>query len=309
MVHTKNDLLQQLASVEDFAKATKLQRLLKNPLKYIYAILFRDLWYKPTKKSKTIVSNAFFGTPIHVELPAGTEIYLSGGKTHPVEVKLAKFLIQQLQPGDVFVDVGAHYGYFSLLASCLVGKTGQVFAFEASPQTFKTLQKNKVTFQQLHVYNQAISNKNSSIVFYQFPNLFSEYNTFNVKQFMKETWFKDNPPLAINIPALSLSSVLTKKQIHPKLIKIDVEGAEFKVIEGAITYLKNNTPQIIMEYLSTSRGNETYKKAEALLSNLHYYPHLIDGQGQLKPLENVANYLDAQGLETENIVFKKQKPS
>lgn len=308
-MQTKNELLQQLATVEHFAKATKLQRLLKNPFKYIHAIVFRDFWYKQTKKSKAVFCKTFWGTPMHLELPAGTEIYLTTGKAHAVEIKLAKFLIQQLQAGDVFVDVGAHYGYFSLLASYLVGKTGQVFAFEAAPQTFKTLQKNKSAFQQLQVYNQAISNENSSMVFYQFPNLFSEYNTFNVEQFQQENWFKNNPPKAVNISALSLHHVLTEKKVHPKLIKIDVEGAELKVIEGAVSYLKNNNPQLIMEYLSTARGNETYKKAEALLGSLHYYPHLIDGCGQLKPLENVVAYLNTQGLETENIVFKKRMSS
>lgn len=305
-MQTKTELLQHLASVEHFAKATKLQRILKDPLKYIYAIVFRDLWYKQTKKSKAILSRTFFGIPMHIDLPAGTEIYLSGGKAHVVEIKLARFLIHQLLPGHVFVDVGAHYGYFSLLASYLVGKTGKVLAFEAAPETFNTLQKNKHSFQQLKVHNQAISNTKAELVFYQFPNLYSEYNTFDVDQFKQEAWFKNNPPQAINISAQSLHHVLSEKQLHPQLIKIDVEGAEFEVIEGAVPYLQAYTPLVIMEYLSTARGNKSYKKAETLLQKLHYYPNQININGQLNPIKDVAAYLDATGLETENIVFKKK---
>ena len=47
-----------------------------------------------------------------------------------------------LQRGDVFVDVGANIGYFSVLAACLVGEGGQVFAFEPDPDNFRLLRDN-----------------------------------------------------------------------------------------------------------------------------------------------------------------------
>jgi precorrin-6B methylase 2 len=52
------------------------------------------------------------------------------GKTMPFSL---------LRPGDIFVDVGARIGYFSLLAGCLVGPTGKVFAFEADSEVFQRL--------------------------------------------------------------------------------------------------------------------------------------------------------------------------
>ena len=47
-----------------------------------------------------------------------------------------------LHPGDVFVDLGAHTGYFTLLAADLVGATGHVFAFEPSPERYRELLRN-----------------------------------------------------------------------------------------------------------------------------------------------------------------------
>jgi len=144
-LYTKTELLKKLSKVEHFSKAGKIQRFFKHPFKYVYALVFRDIIYPTTQKSKSVISDTFFGVPMHLQLPVGTEIYLGKGKAHPAETKLARFLIQQLKPGDIFIDVGAHYGYFSLLASQLVGTTGKVFAFEAAPETYKCLQKNSLS--------------------------------------------------------------------------------------------------------------------------------------------------------------------
>ena len=57
----------------------------------------------------------------------------------PEETKLVSRLLEE---GDVFVDVGANLGYFTLIASDAVGKTGRVFAFEPEPNNFSLLQKN-----------------------------------------------------------------------------------------------------------------------------------------------------------------------
>lgn len=305
-VETKAILLHQLAAVTQYAKATKWQRFLKDPIKYLNTIIFKNCIYPITRKSKTVLSSTFFNVTMQLQLPAGIEIYLCKGKAHPAEIRLAQYLIHQLQPADTFVDVGAHYGYFSLLASILVGNKGKVFAFEAAPETFTSLQKNSTTFQQLQVFNQAISNEIAELVFYQFPNLYSEYNSFNIDQYKNTAWFSRNQPKPIKISANTLNQFLTEHNIHPTIIKIDVEGAELQVIEGALPFLKNHRPQLVMEYLSSKRNNATYQAAEKLLRNINYQAHLINQQGKLSQLKNVSNYLDTQNLDTENIVFKKE---
>jgi precorrin-6B methylase 2 len=55
------------------------------------------------------------------------------------EPRITGWVSRHLAPGDTFIDVGANIGYYSLLASPLVGKTGTVVAIEASPRTFDDL--------------------------------------------------------------------------------------------------------------------------------------------------------------------------
>jgi FkbM family methyltransferase len=55
---------------------------------------------------------------------------------------LTCWILEQLAPGDVFIDVGANIGYYSLLASKLVGEFGLVVAIEPSPTIFNSLKNN-----------------------------------------------------------------------------------------------------------------------------------------------------------------------
>jgi FkbM family methyltransferase len=58
------------------------------------------------------------------------------------EANVADFIRRRLAPGMTMVDVGAHVGYFSLLASGIVGRSGRVFAIEVEPRNLSLLQAN-----------------------------------------------------------------------------------------------------------------------------------------------------------------------
>ncbi|MBL0295213.1 MAG: hypothetical protein IPQ04_13440 [Saprospiraceae bacterium] len=144
----KDNLIKNLDKVEKIAAASKIARLVAHPINYINAILYRELFYKRNKKEKEVESETFFGTKMSLLLPSGTDIYLTGGKSHGSETRLARFLINNLEIGDTFIDVGAHYGYFSLLGSKLVGQKGKVFLLKLLQRLLKSsikiLQKHRI---------------------------------------------------------------------------------------------------------------------------------------------------------------------
>lgn len=301
----KITLLQKLSSVEQLAKASKFARMLFNPLKYAHAILYRKLIYINTKKSKEVKAVTFFGKKMSLLLPASTDIYLTGGKSHDSEIRLAKFLLHNLGEGDCFVDVGAHYGYFTLLAATIVKKTGQVIAFEAAQNTFIILKKNTQRLTNTRATNKAVSDENGCISFYEFPNLYSEYNSIDLQQFEKTDWIATATPKINTVDTIQLASFLVEEQVVPKIIKIDVEGAEFKVISGLQEHLVAQAPLIAMEYVSKARQNEAHQQAAALLAEFGYKSYIIDENGSLVLCVNIDAHLAQQQLESDNIVFKK----
>lgn len=301
----KEKLSEGLKQVETIASASKITRMLSNPYKYLNAILFRELIYKRNRKEKEVRAQTFLGSEMTLLLPSSTDIYLTGGKSHDSEIRLAKFLISNLNEQDVFFDIGAHYGYFSMLASRLVGQLGKVYSFEASPKTYRILEKNASDCANVISNNLAVSDSSSFLEFYEFPNLYSEYNTLDADQFKNESWFTNSKPTAVKVKSVTLDKFAEREHVEPEIIKIDVEGAEYQVIKGFRDYLEENAPLIVMEFLSEKRGNEAHLNAEKLLRSLGYDSYIIDRKGKIEEVKNIADFLESKDVESDNIVFKK----
>ncbi len=302
-------LLVALEKVEQLAKASKLTRFLAHPFRYGQAILFRELIYPRRRRAAYRTSITFFGAPLTVALPAGTDIYLTGGKTHDSEIRLARYFIHNLLPGEHLLDIGAHFGYFTLLAAYLVGKTGQVQSFEASAINFQLLKQNTVHWPQVKSWHRAVSDEEGTLTFYQFPVQFSEYNSRNITQYQHEAWFQKYTPEAITVPAVTIEAVCNSSVFRPKIIKIDVEGGELQVIKGGAKTLQQQSPAVIMEYLAPSRNNQVHRQACELLLQWGYAAHTITPDGSLLACANPDLYLKDQHLDSDNLVFKKIAPA
>lgn len=300
----QQELLDRLDALERLAEASRFGRLLHNPLRYLSAMLFLKLQYPRSKKESIRPARLFFGQEVQVALPASTDIYLTGGKTHASEIRLARFLIRRLQPGDHFLDIGAHYGYFTLLAAALTGEGGRVEAYEPAGSTFELLQQNAAPLPQVRVHQQAVSDAAGELTFYEFPNLYSEYNSFHIEQFRNEAWFAGAPPKAVPITVTTLGAITSEKDFHPAFIKIDVEGAEDAVIRGGFDFLKAGRPVIAMEYLHRRRGNAAHRAAAELLASIGYSAHRIAADGEALPLADAEAYLETARLDSDNIIFQ-----
>lgn len=301
MIPERHDMMNGLDKVEKNAKSSKFFRLLNDPISYCYAILFREVFYKLHKTPVLKTANTFFGKPMKVLLPSSTDIFITGGKSHHSEIRLAKYLIQNLPKDAVFVDVGAHYGYFTLLASMLVGTKGHVYAFEPSPATFKILSINAQNQGNISIVNKAVSNVREDIIFFEFPNQYSEYNSMNNNQFKNQSWYSKNKPKEFTIASEVLTDFLISNQINAEFIKIDVEGNEHNVLKGLEGYLMDHSPIIIMEYLLNEQSH--YADAESSLKVMGYMPHIILDNGQADIVTNVKEYMEQCNSESDNIVF------
>jgi spore maturation protein CgeB len=153
-----------------------------------------------------------------------------------------------LQPGSTFVDLGAHIGYFSLLAARSVGPTGRVFAFEPTPATREVLKSNVAHngFEQIvRVAPFAVAETPGTVRFRTFPNS-SESNGVAPEA---ETG-------NLLVECTSLDAFFAELD-WPRVdvIKMDVEGAELSALRG-MRELSNRNPQLslIFEFLLAHMG-------------------------------------------------------
>lgn len=149
------------------------------------------------------------------------------------EPNLTHWIEQSLSPGDTFVDVGANIGYYSLLASKLVGNTGRVIAIEASPLICKRLEEhvhlNRT--ENVKVLNIAATNKPEKLKIY-----FGPEENIGMTSILE----RKGSTLECEVDGMPLFMILeTAEIINARLIKIDVEGAEWVVLEGLYPMLQS----------------------------------------------------------------------
>lgn len=294
----------QLQQVQKLAEGGKLSRLLHSPSRYIYAMTLLKLIYPFTRKGSLKNAPLFFGGEMKVLLPAATDIYLTGGKTHDSEIRLAKYLIANLNEGDTFLDIGAHFGYFTLMASTLVGTSGKVFSIEPSKGSHSLLMENISANNNISLHHNAVSDVNEEVQFFEFPIMYSEYNALDIEKFKQESWIKKYNPETTIVKAITIDGFLQEQQRQPAIIKIDVEGAEVKVIRGGENTWKTQSPLLVMEYLD--EGDESsYTTATALMYNYGYKSYMIGNDGNLLPVDDILKYMRVGNMTSENVVFKK----
>ncbi|TVR89106.1 MAG: FkbM family methyltransferase [Saprospirales bacterium] len=304
MTEDRRALSAGLDQVEKYGASSKIGRFIKKPMHYSLVILHRKIQYKFLGREKQVKCKTFFNEEMHLSLPSSTDIFLSGGKTHDSEVRLARYFISEVKAGEVFFDIGAHCGYFSLLASRLVGEEGSIVAFEASPKTHQMLCQNLSQRSNAEIHHRAVSDTNGTVKFYEFPNLYSEYNAIDAEQYKDQNWFKKHRPVEANVQAVTLDFFVRSHSIIPTTIKIDVEGAEYKVLSGSKNVLAKHSPTIAMEYLSPRRNNQNHVLANNLLLDLGYSAHIIDSKGLLQKTRDLDEHMRTSGLESDNAVFK-----
>ena len=154
-----------------------------------------------------------------------------------------KIIREEIHEGDIVIDVGANIGYYTLIFAQLVGSSGKVFAFEPEPKNFEILKKNiEINNYQNIVAEQKIVSDKSGIV-----KLFiAEHGIVGHRINQQKSSQK-----FIEVESIILDNYIKKLNLDNKInfIKIDVEGSEPKVLEGAKEIMqKSNQLKIFTEF-------------------------------------------------------------
>ena len=178
---------------------------------------------------------------------------------------------------DTVVDVGANVGLFTALFSRQVGARGKVCAFEPVQETFwrllETIGLNRC--QNVSAYQMAVSAESGTVTMHVFEPKYAAWNSFGSPQFGEV-----KPIGKEKVKTLSLDSFSKEHQLKRiNFLKIDVEGFEKDVLEGAQNLLKNGQ----VDYLSfevseipLKAGGRTARDSFDLLRSFGYSAYRYD---------------------------------
>jgi FkbM family methyltransferase len=143
------------------------------------------------------------------------------------ERSLIEAALCDLKAGDTFLDVGCHYGIFSVLASKLVGPSGRVIAVEPHPESLEVLRENLAVNQcgNVDVLNVAFSDTTGPLAFAYDVNF--------------AVLARESPDAEVHMLQGMSGDEALKDSPAPNVVKIDVEGHELAVLEGLQRTLSN----------------------------------------------------------------------
>jgi FkbM family methyltransferase len=191
-----------------------------------------------------------------------------------------QFLWRFLQPGMVFMDIGAYQGIFTIVAANKL-KGGRIFAFEPSPREYRKLRThlwlNGVSG--VKAEKLALGESNGEVEFFQVVDGDETRNGLRPPQ-------SDDRVRQISVRMTSLDEYIGKRKIdRVDIIKLDVEGGEIGVLRGAENLLRNMRPLVICEVLDATTQAWGYKTREIIrtLQKYDYEWFEIGENGSISP--------------------------
>lgn len=216
----------------------------------------------------------------------GHLMYLaSGGTLPPTDMSLDAFEVETtllferlIKPGTVVIDIGAHVGYYTMLAARAVGPTGMVYAFEPDESNYSLLIKNIEIngYSNVVALNQAVSN-------------YLGHSTL-----VKSPWHSgihhidygdQNQTNGVQVETTTIDSFLESLGSPVVgLVKIDVEGSEERVLDGMWSLLKQSDElNLVLEFhpLLLERAGVNPSAFLGRLAALDFEVKCIDGGNRI----------------------------
>ena len=179
-----------------------------------------------------------------ITIPGGYKLHLPPNGIdyiiEPYEELETELIRKNLKEGDTFLDIGGGIGYYTVIASKIVGDKGKVIAFEPDPQYFKFIQKNlkENECDNVILFQKAVSNRTGKTKFYLYDkigrNRAEEVNYFLAGDFKVRD--------CVDVETVKLDELLDERI---DFIKMDIEGSEYLALEGMKNLIGKN-PQVKM---------------------------------------------------------------
>lgn len=159
-----------------------------------------------------------------------------------------------LRPGGIVYDIGAHAGFYSLLASRLLGERGQVIAFEPLPRNIAMLRRHLALngVSNVHIIAAAVADQAGQ----------ARFSTAR-----SSTMGRLNPAGTLTVAVVQLDALVAASDIPPPdVIKLDVEEAELQVLQGAKAVLTAHHPALFV----STHSADLHAACHRFLTGLHY---------------------------------------
>lgn len=181
-----------------------------------------------------------------------------------------------LSEGDVYFDIGANIGVNAIFASMLVGNSGKVYAFEPEQANYDLLLENILLNNITNIIpvQCAVLNENKISTIYKSKTNYGDHIVDLLEAFQNHHYINSGEVNGITLDTF-VESMPESEISKLKLIKIDTQGSDIKVLEGALKLIKSYKPDIIIEYSPNHLSAQGYSPFDLLsfIDRNRYIPY------------------------------------
>ena len=170
------------------------------------------------------------------------------------EPSVSRFLVKVIRKGDVFIDVGAHIGFFSLFVSYLTSDEGRVVSVEPDAENFQWLENHIKVNQRRNItpLNLVISEVDGQVEFFRNSDNDGGHALWDPGRHPFNKISREQPDKNMS-SSIRFDTLAHKYRIaFCKVVKIDTEGAEYTILKSGKNFFSpENVPFIICEINET----------------------------------------------------------
>lgn len=224
------------------ARKERCSRLMENPRRLLLSKAL-EVGLRLKGRGHAVEGETFWGDKMRLVFPevVSLAIYRYGF----FDEATTRFFLHHVKPGMTVFDVGAHFGYFTLLASRLVGQAGAVHSFEPTPDSYAVLERNARGRANVRLNHFAVDATPGTLEFFDYGPRFSAFNSLGAPRLSEKDAARLRPR-KLRVSSVSLDEY-TVGLYRPGLVKIDAEGTEFRILLGMERLIDSCRPAVALE--------------------------------------------------------------
>ena len=266
--------------------AGRLAKLARAPLRMGYSLAC-EKWLRASGGVRPVTARTFWGDRMSLFFPEEGSMALY--RYRFIEEGLTSIFISQIKPGMTVFDIGAHFGYFTLLALHLTGPSGEVHAFEPTPSTFKVLESNVSSRPNVRLNNIALYSRVDELTFHDFGLAFSQFNSLTAGRMTGDARTSVQAR-ACKVKTQPLDDYVAACGARPNFVKIDAENAEYEILQGMSRTLSEIKPMITLEVGDIDPAHASSKPIQLLLDRGYRAFEYDAASSAMRPHQPRANY-------------------
>ncbi len=239
---SQSDLLRRFETHLAAARRSRWQKTIRGPRRILGSKIL-EVALGISGRTLPVEAEAFWGGTMRLRAPETVSMTIH--RYGFFDEAMTRIFLEFLGRGMTVFDVGAHFGYFTVLAAHIVGQAGRVHAFEPTPGTFAVLAENTAHRANVALNHCAVDSARGSVVI---NDLGLRYSAFNS---LFDPRLPGSARSRLECARVPVEAVVLDDYAEafgsPDFVKIDAEGSEQRVLSGMTRMIERRRPMIALE--------------------------------------------------------------